>query len=132
VVYNADIFGIDFGKIDGIILRHGHFDHFGGLVNILKTMSSSSGLTSNHSVDIFTHPDGFLRRWEIFPDEKRAKSPVLDERQLQQLGAKIHKNTAVRYLPGEEFPLLAITGEIPRETGFEKGFPFQYSNKSWR
>jgi 7,8-dihydropterin-6-yl-methyl-4-(beta-D-ribofuranosyl)aminobenzene 5'-phosphate synthase len=28
VIHNADIFGIDFGRIDGIILSHGHFDHF--------------------------------------------------------------------------------------------------------
>ena len=126
VIHNADIFGIDFGKVDGIILSHGHFDHFAGLVNILKRMSSSPRQTSNHSVDIFTHPDAFLRRWEIFPDGKRAKSPILDERQLQ-LGAKIHKSTGVRCLPSEESPLIAITGEIPRETSFEKGFPFQYA-----
>jgi hypothetical protein len=28
------------------------------------------------------------------------------------MGAKIHKNTGVRYLLNEESPLLAITGEI--------------------
>jgi 7,8-dihydropterin-6-yl-methyl-4-(beta-D-ribofuranosyl)aminobenzene 5'-phosphate synthase len=130
VIHNADIFGIDLGKIDGIILSHGHFDHFAGLVNILKRMSSSPRQTSNHSVDIFTHPDAFLRRWEIFPDGKKAKSPILDEQQLQQLEAKIHKNTGVRHLPSEESPLLAITGEISRETSFEKGFPYQYAEDS--
>jgi 7,8-dihydropterin-6-yl-methyl-4-(beta-D-ribofuranosyl)aminobenzene 5'-phosphate synthase len=130
VIHNADIFGIDFGKVDGIILSHGHFDHFAGLVNILKRMSSSPRQASNHSVDIFTHPDAFLRRWEIFPDGKKAKSPILDEQQLQQLEAKIHKNTGVRCLPSEESPLLAITGEIPRETSFEKGFPYQYAEDS--
>ena len=93
VIHNADIFGIDFGRIDGIILSHGHFDHFAGLVNILKRMSPGSRQTITHNVDIFTHPDAFLRRWEIFPDGKRAKSPILDEQQLHQLGAKIHKST---------------------------------------
>ena len=57
VIHNADIFGIDFGKIDGIILSHGHFDHFAGLVNILKRMASSPRQTGNHNIDIFTHPD---------------------------------------------------------------------------
>jgi 7,8-dihydropterin-6-yl-methyl-4-(beta-D-ribofuranosyl)aminobenzene 5'-phosphate synthase len=111
VIHNADIFGIDFGKVDGIILSHGHFDHFAGLVNILKRMSSSPRQASNHNVDIFIHPNAFLRRWEIFPDGKKAKSPILDEQQLQQLEAKIHKNTGVRCLPSEESPLLAITGD---------------------
>ena len=127
VIHNANIFGIDFSRVDGIILSHGHFDHFAGLVNILKRISSNPKETMNHSVDIFTHPDAFLKRWEIFPDGKRAKSPILDEQQLQQLGAKIHKNIDVRYLPTKNSPLLAITGEIPRETSFEKGFPFQYA-----
>src|SRR5215212_978231 len=65
VIHNADIFGIDFKQIDGIILSHGHFDHFVGLVNILKRISSSSRrptTSTNHVVDIFTHPDAFLRR----------------------------------------------------------------------
>src|SRR5215212_9777696 len=126
VIHNADVFGIDFGEIDGIILSHGHFDHFAGLVNILNRISSSRQANTNN-IDFFTHPDAFLKRWEIFPDGKRAKSPVLDEQQLKQLGARVHKNTGVRYLPNEESPLIAITEEIPRKTAFEKGFPYQYA-----
>jgi len=84
VIHNADIFGIDFKQIDGIILSHGHFDHFAGLVNILKRISSSSSrrptTSTNHVIDIFAHPDAFLRRWEIYHDGKRAKSPFLDEK----------------------------------------------------
>ena len=132
VIHNADIFGIDFNQIDGIILSHGHFDHFAGLVNVLKRISSSSSrrpttTSTNHDIDIFTHPDAFLRRWEIYPDGKRAKSPFLDEKQLQELEAEIHKTTSVSFLPSEDSPLLLITGQIPRETSFEKGFPFQYA-----
>jgi 7,8-dihydropterin-6-yl-methyl-4-(beta-D-ribofuranosyl)aminobenzene 5'-phosphate synthase len=107
-------------------LSHGHFDHFAGLVNIIKRISSSRQSSTNN-IDVFTRPDAFLKRWEIFPDGTRAKFPILDEQQLQQLGANIHKNTGVTYLPSKEPPLLVITGEIPRETGFEKGFPFQYA-----
>src|ERR671911_2968714 len=36
VIHNADVYGINFSKIDGIILSHGHLDHFAGLVNITK------------------------------------------------------------------------------------------------
>lgn len=130
VLHNADIFGIDFSHIDGIILSHGHFDHFTGLVNVLKRISSSSRrptITSTPIINIFVHPDAFLRRWEIYPDGKRAKSPFLDEKQLRELGAGIRKTTSVTFLPSEESPSLLITGQIPRETSFEKGFPFQYS-----
>jgi 7,8-dihydropterin-6-yl-methyl-4-(beta-D-ribofuranosyl)aminobenzene 5'-phosphate synthase len=126
VIHNVDIFGIDLSKIDGIILSHGHFDHFAGLVNIIKRIASPSRQSSTNNIDVFTHPDAFLKRWEIFPNGTRAKSPVLDEYRLQKIGAKIHKNTGVNYLPSKESPLLVITGEIPRETSFEKGFPYQY------
>jgi 7,8-dihydropterin-6-yl-methyl-4-(beta-D-ribofuranosyl)aminobenzene 5'-phosphate synthase len=126
VIHNADIFGIDFRNIDGIILSHGHFDHFTGLVNILKRISSSRQ-TSTSNIDVFTHPDAFLKRWAIFPDGKKAKFPILYEQQLQQLGATIHKNIGVSHLPSAEAPLLTITGEIAREIGFEKGFPYQYT-----
>jgi 7,8-dihydropterin-6-yl-methyl-4-(beta-D-ribofuranosyl)aminobenzene 5'-phosphate synthase len=125
VVHNAEIFGVDFGKIDGIVLSHGHFDHFAGLVNIIRKILSSRQVSINN-IDVFTHPNAFLKRWEVFPDGTRAKSPLLDEQRLQQMGAKIHKNTDVTCLPSKESPLLAITGEIPRETAFEKGFPYQY------
>src|SRR5215470_768064 len=33
---NINIIGIDPGKIDALIVSHGHFDHFGGLQGFLK------------------------------------------------------------------------------------------------
>lgn len=128
VVHNANAFGIDFKQIDGIILSHGHFDHFTGLVNILKRISARQLSTAN--LDVFAHPDAFLRRWEIYPDGKRAKMPFLDETQLKKAGATIHKNTGITLLPNKYSPSLLITGQIPRETSFEKGFPFQYAENT--
>lgn len=128
VVHNANTFGIDFKKLDGIILSHGHFDHFTGLVNIIKRISDRQLSTAN--LDVFAHPDAFLRRWEIYPDGKRAKMPFLDETQLKKVGATIHKNTGITLLPNQYSPSLLITGQIPRETSFEKGFPFQYAENT--
>jgi 7,8-dihydropterin-6-yl-methyl-4-(beta-D-ribofuranosyl)aminobenzene 5'-phosphate synthase len=123
VIHNADIFGIDFGLIDRIILSHGHFDHFAGLVNILKRISSRR----SSPIDVFMHPDALLRRWLVFPDGKKARMPSLDEKQLNSVGALIHKSDKTTILPNEENPLLLMTGQIPRKTSFEKGFPYQYA-----
>jgi 7,8-dihydropterin-6-yl-methyl-4-(beta-D-ribofuranosyl)aminobenzene 5'-phosphate synthase len=125
VIHNADLLDIRFDQIDGIILSHGHFDHFTGLVNILKRISSKRSST----VDIFSHPDAFLKRWEIYPDGKRARLPFLDEKQLKELGATIYKNSGVKLLPSDTSSSLLITGETPRHSSFEKGFPFQYAEK---
>jgi 7,8-dihydropterin-6-yl-methyl-4-(beta-D-ribofuranosyl)aminobenzene 5'-phosphate synthase len=123
VIHNADIFGIDFGRIDRIILSHGHFDHSAGLVNILKRISSRR----SSPIDVFMHPDALLRRWLVFPDGKKARMPSLDEKQLNSVGALIHKSDKTTILPNEENPLLLMTGQIPRKTSFEKGFPYQYA-----
>ena len=125
VIHNANIFEIDFSRIDGIILSHGHFDHFTGLANILKRILLYK--QNNFGIDLFLHPEAFLKRWEIYEDGKKAKMPFLDEDHLKELGALIHKNKDVTYLPNDEYPLLLVTGEIPRNTSFEKGFPFQYA-----
>lgn len=128
VIHNADVFGINFDQIEGIILSHGHFDHFTGLVNIIRRISSRRPAAI---INLFTHPDAFLKRWVIFPDGKRAKMPFLDEKQLEEMGVRIHKNTGVRLLPSDEFPWLLITGEIPREKSFERGFPVQYAQSPY-
>jgi len=124
VIHNADIFGIDFDRIDGVILSHGHFDHFTGLANILRKISLSRPKSTG--IDLLAHPEAFLKRWEVFQDGKRVQMPFLDEGHLKELGALIHKRTGITFLPSDESPSLLVTGEIPRKTSFEKGFPFQY------
>lgn len=82
-------------------------------MNILKRISSSSSphkLLNSNYVNIFAHSDAFPRRWEVVPDGKRAKCPILDELRLQEIGAQIHKTTGITILPSNESPLLLITG----------------------
>jgi 7,8-dihydropterin-6-yl-methyl-4-(beta-D-ribofuranosyl)aminobenzene 5'-phosphate synthase len=122
VVHNSDVFAIDFDQIKGIILSHGHFDHFTGLTNIIRKISSRRSA----AVNLFVHPDAFLRRWLVFPGGKRVKMPFLDKMHLENIDLRIHQNIGFVLLPNKNSPLLLLTGEIPRDTTFEKGFPFQY------
>ena len=66
-------------------------------------------------------------RWKVYNDGKRAQMPYLDEESLKELEALIHKRTGITFLPSYECSSLLVTGEIPRETSYEKGFPFQYA-----
>src|SRR5512145_164693 len=81
VIHNADIFGIDFDRIDGVILSHGHFDHFTGLANILRKISLSQRKSTD--INLLAHPEAFLKRWEVFQDGKRVRMPFLDEEHLK-------------------------------------------------
>jgi 7,8-dihydropterin-6-yl-methyl-4-(beta-D-ribofuranosyl)aminobenzene 5'-phosphate synthase len=136
IIFNADIFGIELKNIETIILSHGHFDHCSGLFNVLKHVSKP--------INVIAHPDAFLKRWLIYPDGNRAKMPVLDEQDLKNHGARIHKIKNISFLPSKDDdyedndndvigmslpppPPLMITGQIPREISFEKGFPLQYA-----
>jgi 7,8-dihydropterin-6-yl-methyl-4-(beta-D-ribofuranosyl)aminobenzene 5'-phosphate synthase len=125
VIYNADIFGVDLKNVETIILSHGHLDHFTGLVNVLKRISEPT--------KVICHPDAFLKRWIVFPDGNRAKMPFLDEKKLEEVGALISKTKDASFLPNNdddhESPSLLITGQIPRNTSFEKGFPIQFVEK---
>ena len=114
VIHNSDVFGINLDRIYGIILSHGHFDHFTGLNNIVRKISSRRSVPIN----LFVHPDAFLKRWLIFPDGKRARMPFLNQTHLENNGVQIHQNTGVVSLPNKNSPLLLVTGEIPRDTDF--------------
>lgn len=118
ILFNADTLGVNLLDIDGIILSHGHSDHYAGLVRVLQHISKP--------VPLYAHPDAFLKRWLVLPDGSKAFS-VLDENRLkEEYGAIIYKNQGVTSLPDDGNSRLAITGQIPRITDFEKGFPFQY------
>ena len=90
ILYNADLFGIDFRTIEAIVLSHGHMDHCRGLVNVLKRMFKP--------IDIIVHPDAFLKRW-VFLGGKIEKIPTLDENELRNNAAILHKIKDMSYLP---------------------------------
>ncbi len=120
VIFNADLFGIDLQNTDAIVLSHGHFDHFTGLQSVAKRISKP--------IKLYAHPDAFLKRWDIFPDGTKLINPILDEAALERLGMIVQKNEGPCGLPEQKNdPDLIASGQIPRETSYEKGFPPQYA-----
>jgi 7,8-dihydropterin-6-yl-methyl-4-(beta-D-ribofuranosyl)aminobenzene 5'-phosphate synthase len=134
IIHNADILGIDFNSIQSIVLSHGHFDHFTGLLHVLQRIDKP--------MRMICHPDAFLKRWIVFPNGKdKAKLPFLniDELERQKLnivfkkGPSLLSNDNIKdykdpldHEVDNSIPTLLITGQIPRYTTYEKGFPLQY------
>jgi 7,8-dihydropterin-6-yl-methyl-4-(beta-D-ribofuranosyl)aminobenzene 5'-phosphate synthase len=132
IVNNSDVLGINLKDIETIILSHGHFDHISGLISTLGRLKKS--------VEIIAHPEAFLRRWLVYPNGNKARMDFLDEEEINQAGGIIRKVDKISFLPRNVNMLskkktnqannrVMITGEIPRVTEFEKGFPLQYKEQ---
>jgi len=111
---NLRVFQVDVEKIEGVILSHGHVDHFGGLMGFLENASKPMKLV--------VHPEAFRSRRLNIPGAREPREmPSLKEADLEQAGAMLHK---VREPSTWGSDLILVLGEIERKTDFEKGFPW--------
>ena len=105
---------LDPTSAEGVVLSHGHVDHFGGLYELL------AGL--NKGVSLTLHPDAFLeRRLNIAPLNVQVEMPRLDESSISRTGARLNRITEPTAIAADT--VLAL-GEVERVTDFEKGFPW--------
>lgn len=112
--HNARVLNTDLSQVEAVILSHGHFDHFGALVEFLNKAAKG--------IPVVLHPDAFLQRCLNNPiTGRRAEFPRLDEVALKETGAVLHKVKEASTLLSD---LVLISGEVRRVTDFEKGFPW--------
>ncbi|MHA1267588.1 MAG: MBL fold metallo-hydrolase [Candidatus Helarchaeota archaeon] len=112
IIHNSKKMGINLQKIESIILSHGHYDHFGGLLTVIKAIRRVELPILVHQ-DMFKirgveTPTGAIRKYPAFPTE-------------DQIAPARYIKTNAPSLLAEDHVL--VTGEIPRKTDFEKGYP---------
>jgi len=111
VVENAKRMGLELGEVEYIVLSHGHYDHFGGLVSAIKTINKAN-------LPLIVHEDMFKTRGNASSDGKVRTYPKFPTR--EQLSSAQLISTKQPHLIAND--MILVTGEIPRETSFEKGF----------
>jgi len=108
VVDNARRMDVDLTTLGAIALSHGHYDHTGGLPAVRQAAPAAP---------LFAHPGVARRRYARNPDgSTREVGPPEAARAALEPDPKLWQpsKTPVEVLSG-----FFLTGEIPRETGFE-------------
>ena len=112
-LHNATVLGLDFPRIESVVLSHGHFDHFGGMLAFLTR--------AKKGIPLVLHPEAFLERRINLPVTGPQEMPGLDEAALNETGVSIYKAREASTLASGH---ILVTGSVERVTDFEKGFPW--------
>ncbi len=110
IMNNAKLLGIDFTKLQGIMFSHGHYDHTGGLKQVLETTKS---------IPIYAHPDMFSSHLSKHAGVMRNLGVQWPKAELEDLGAKFNFSAA----PYNVTDQLILSGTIPRIHKVETGDP---------
>lgn len=111
LLHNMDVLGVDPDDIDLIFLSHGHYDHTGGLMGLLKRM--------HRRVPVLAHP-GILA-------PKLASGPFLRSIGIPFTRDEAENAGAVMLLSRNPVALatgIMTTGEVERRTSFERAEGF--------
>jgi 7,8-dihydropterin-6-yl-methyl-4-(beta-D-ribofuranosyl)aminobenzene 5'-phosphate synthase len=89
VVDNAKILGIDLSTVDKIVLSHGHYDHTGGLKDVLSLIRDSG--KRPEGMEIIAHPDIFQEKYFYLKGLPARSIGVPGTRaELEALGARFN------------------------------------------
>jgi len=116
VRHNGERLATDFGRIDAIVLSHGHWDHAGGLLAALELIRDAGG---RRETPFYVHPGMFRARASRRPDGQLVpyrEIPGPDT--LARSGASVVSSPEEQVIQGGRF---YVSGEIPRVTSYETG-----------
>jgi 7,8-dihydropterin-6-yl-methyl-4-(beta-D-ribofuranosyl)aminobenzene 5'-phosphate synthase len=115
VAENMRRLDIDPGSIEAIVCSHGHFDHTGGIEGLIRVLGRAN-------LPVLIHPHFWRRRRVVLPGREPMEIPTTSRRALAGAGFDIIEEQQPSFLFDRS---VLVTGEVPRITGYEAGFPPQ-------
>lgn len=99
----------DLHRVGRVVLSHGHHDHSGGLLPLVRNCGAK---------EVLAHPALFSRRYRVKDTGESVPIGIpCDEPYLRGMGARFDLDDRFR----EIAPALFLTGRVPRRTPFEEG-----------
>jgi 7,8-dihydropterin-6-yl-methyl-4-(beta-D-ribofuranosyl)aminobenzene 5'-phosphate synthase len=115
LIHNMDVLGLRTADIRTVVLSHGHADHHGGLEGLY-------GRVGRLRMPLVLHPDAWRERRVVFPTGVEIRMPPPSQQDLDREGWEVVEERGPSLLMDGK---VLVTGQIPRITDFEKGFPLQ-------
>jgi len=115
VTENMRRLGIDPGSIEAIVCSHGHFDHTTGIDGLIRAVGRAN-------LPVLIHPHFWRRRRILLPGREPMEIPTTSRRALAEAGFDVIEEQQPSFLFDRS---VLVTGEVPRTTGYEPGFPPQ-------
>jgi len=113
--YNAPILGIELSQVEKIVFSHGHSDHTGGLLHILRMVRGE--------VEVIAHPDIWTAKYSRYPESKEEYAGVpFPKEAAQTLGALFNLTRKPVWISEN----IVTSGEIPMITEYEMIDPVLY------
>jgi 7,8-dihydropterin-6-yl-methyl-4-(beta-D-ribofuranosyl)aminobenzene 5'-phosphate synthase len=117
LLHNLKTLGLDVSSVDAIVMSHGHWDHFGGLLDVLKRIG-------RNDIPVYIHPKMLNARRTVAQTDEGKKindfPQVPTAEEIVASGGKLVISADPLLLAGDT---ILRTGEISRLTEFENGFP---------
>lgn len=103
ILHNMSALAISPNEIDHAVVSHGHPDHYGGLVALLKTR--------DYPLPVVLHPHAFLKRYVVAGNGLVIPyyNPSLSKSELESAGGRLVMAKGLVLIG----PLVFTTGEIP-------------------
>lgn len=118
---NMEILGIDLNKVEALGLSHGHLDHWGNLIPMLK----ANGKKIRKGIHLYVGGDAFDNKFAKLPPVYTPLDGLGDLGQLNR--PELESLDRVKIVEVKEptpmVPGAYLTGNIERVTEYEKGSP---------
>lgn len=107
VAHNAQLLSIDLSEIDKLVISHGHYDHTGGMKDVLAQTGA---------IDVIAHPDMWTEKYAIYGDFQRYIGIPFAREELESLGASFQLTKDPVWITDN----IVTTGEIPMTNDYEQ------------